>query len=188
MFKSFEFCLPTKFDAVPDRPGLAPRDQVRRLPAAAHLMKAASISSNGAEAIGDVRRTTLVCNHTYCARNRTVNSAQHRERVMDITALLPNLIFWAAIVGSLLIIGTTIMGGIAFYKGKETADAFATIIQHGNMLQMLAVALIIVAVIGLALLDKINAEAVVSILSGIAGYVLGGVTGRMGARHAGAGK
>jgi hypothetical protein len=100
---------------------------------------------------------------------------------MDINALpLPNLIFWAGIVGGLFVIGTSIMGVIAFYKGKDTADAFTALIQHGNMLQMLAVAMIIAAVVGLGLLDKINAEAVVSILSGIAGYVLGGVAGRMG--------
>ncbi len=41
---------------------------------------------------------------------------------------------------------------------------------------MLAVVMIIMAAVGLRLLDKITPEAVVSMLSGIAGYVLGGVS------------
>jgi hypothetical protein len=99
---------------------------------------------------------------------------------MDINALpLKELIYATGIVGGLTFIGSTIMGGIAFYKGKETDDEFIALIWHGHLLQMFAVALIIVAAIGLRLLDKIDAQAAVSILSGIAGYVLGGVTGRM---------
>jgi hypothetical protein len=48
------------------------------------------------------------------------------------------------------------------------------LIQRANVIQMLAVVLIILAACGLRIMDKINAEAVVSILSGVAGYVLGG--------------
>jgi hypothetical protein len=41
---------------------------------------------------------------------------------------------------------------------------------------MLAVILIIVAAVVLRMANAINSEAIVSILSGVAGYVLGGVT------------
>jgi hypothetical protein len=54
---------------------------------------------------------------------------------MDINALpLPNLISWAGIVGGLFVIGTSIMGVIAFYKGKVGTEQFccAIIFQCSN--------------------------------------------------------
>jgi hypothetical protein len=94
---------------------------------------------------------------------------------MDATAL-PNLALYGTIVGALVVIGLTVMGSIAFWKTeKDPAASFSLLIQRANITQMLAVVMIIMAAVGLRLLDKINAEAVVSLLSGIAGYVLGGV-------------
>ena len=92
---------------------------------------------------------------------------------MDGTAL-PNLPLYGTIVGSLVVLALGIMGAIAFWNGKESADAFSTLIERANIVQMLTVVMIIMAAVGLRLLDKITPEAVVSMLSGIAGYVLGG--------------
>jgi len=89
--------------------------------------------------------------------------------------VFPNLPLYGTIVGCFVVAALAVMGGIAFYKGKDTAEAFTTLIQRANIIQMLAVVMIIMAAVGLRLLDKITPEAVVSILSGIAGYVLGGV-------------
>ena len=87
----------------------------------------------------------------------------------------PTIVFYVAIVTCVMVVGATIIGGIAFWKSdKGAARTFSILVQRANVVQMLAVVLIILAACGLRIMDKINAEAVVSILSGVAGYVLGG--------------
>jgi hypothetical protein len=91
--------------------------------------------------------------------------------------LLPVIALYVTIAVGIVIAGATIVGGIAFWRAeKGTAKTFSLLIQRANFLQMLAVVLIILAAVGLRLADKIGAEAVVSLLSGVAGFVLGGVT------------
>jgi uncharacterized Tic20 family protein len=91
-------------------------------------------------------------------------------------AALTTLAFYATIMVVAIVACTTIVGGIAFWRAqKEQAKTFSLLLQRANALQMLAVILIIVAAVVLRIGNGISAEAIVSILSGIAGYVLGGV-------------
>ena len=86
---------------------------------------------------------------------------------------------WAlyALIGALAFAAClTIIGSIAFWKTeKGAAKTFSLLLERSNVLQMLTVILIVAAATLLRLADAINSEAIVSILSGIAGYVLGGV-------------
>jgi hypothetical protein len=89
----------------------------------------------------------------------------------------PTIVLYVAIVAGLIVIGLTVVGGIAFWRTeKGSARTFSLLFERANVIQMLAVLLIILAATGLRIMDKIGAEALVSLLSGIAGYVLGGVS------------
>jgi hypothetical protein len=94
---------------------------------------------------------------------------------MDINLLIPKLALYVSIVSAIAVIGIAVTGAIAAWKG--TGESFGTILQRANIVQMLTIVTIIIAACTLRVVDKIDSEAVVSILSGIAGYVLGG-TGR----------
>jgi hypothetical protein len=96
--------------------------------------------------------------------------------IVDPTVLI-TLALYATIMVAVIVLGTTIVGGIAFWRSKQgQARTFSLLLQRANALQMLAVILIIVAAVVLRMANAINSEAIVSILSGVAGYVLGGVT------------
>ncbi len=86
-------------------------------------------------------------------------------------------VVWAiVIVLALAISAFTIVGGIAFYRaGQGQAKSFGLMFERGNFLRLAAAVLIILATILLAALGKLTAEGVASILSGVAGYVLGGM-------------
>ncbi len=86
-------------------------------------------------------------------------------------------VVWAiVIVISLATISFTIVGGIAFFRaGQGQAKSFGLMFERGNFLRMATAVLIILATILLAALGKLTAEGVASILSGVAGYVLGGM-------------
>jgi hypothetical protein len=75
---------------------------------------------------------------------------------------------------SILAVGGTVVGLAAFYKtGRGGAKTFGYIFSRGNLLKLLiAMAIVLIAAV-LNIIGKIGAEAVVSILSGIASYVLG---------------
>lgn len=69
----------------------------------------------------------------------------------------------------------TIVGGIAFSKTtKGAAKSFGLLFQRGNFLRIATVMFVVLAVIFLSLLGGLN-EGAVSVLSGVAGYVLGGL-------------
>jgi hypothetical protein len=99
--------------------------------------------------------------------------AETWEMAMDPKILPPDIALYALIFGGF--VTAALVGAIAFYKGKDTAQEFTLLVQRANITQMVAIVLIILAAAGLRILDKISAEAVVSILSGVAGYVLGAV-------------
>jgi phosphatidylglycerophosphate synthase len=99
------------------------------------------------------------------------------------TATLASLAFHATLMVIAITAGTTIVGAIAFWRAESgQAETFSVLLERANALQMLAVILIIVAAVVLRLTNAIGAEAVVSILSGVAGYVLGRVKSKPSGR------
>jgi hypothetical protein len=60
----------------------------------------------------------------------------------------------------------------------DAANALVNILHHAEGLQMLTVLVIGISAFLLRLLDQISADAAVSALTGIAGFVLGGFTRR----------
>jgi hypothetical protein len=92
------------------------------------------------------------------------------------TELLISLARYATIMVAIVVLGTTIVGSIAFWKTqKGAATTFSLLLQRASALQMLTVILIVVAACALRLIDAINSEAVISLLSGVAGFVLGNI-------------
>lgn len=80
----------------------------------------------------------------------------------------------AILMLSILIFG--IMGSIAFWKTeKGAAKSFGLMFQRGNFLRISTVVLVVVAVIFLGTIGTIQENGIVAILSGVAGYVLGGM-------------
>lgn len=81
--------------------------------------------------------------------------------------------FWALCV---LAVCFTILGAISFMRSKVgTAKSFTRLLERAEAVKLSAVILIVLAVTLLALLGRIDSQGVVGILSGIAGYVLGGL-------------
>jgi hypothetical protein len=85
------------------------------------------------------------------------------------------IFLFATIMVGTVVAGATIVGSIAFFKtDKGAAKTFSLLIQRAGALQMITVMTIVVGACLLAFAGKISAEGITSILSGIAGYVLGG--------------
>lgn len=88
---------------------------------------------------------------------------------------LTDVALYATVCLVTIVIGLTVVGAIAFYQAKSgQAKTFSLLIQRAGALQLITVLTIIVGACLLTVLGKINSEGIVSILSGIAGYVLGG--------------
>ncbi len=90
---------------------------------------------------------------------------------------LKETIIWS--ISAIILLSITVfgvMGSIAFSKtGKGAAKSFGLMFQRGNFLRIATVVLIVVAVIFLAVTGFIKENGIVAILSGVAGYVLGGL-------------
>ena len=86
-------------------------------------------------------------------------------------------VIWAVvIILSFGFVSFTVVGGIAFFRaGQGQAKSFGLMFERGNFLRLATAVLIILATVLLAALGKLTAEGVASILSGVAGYVLGGL-------------
>ncbi|MFZ3384696.1 MAG: hypothetical protein WA144_12290 [Candidatus Methanoperedens sp.] len=77
---------------------------------------------------------------------------------------------------SILTVGFCIVGGIAFYNTQQgTAKTFSLLIQRANALRLITVFSIVMVSALLALTGIIDGNGVIAILSGIVGYVLGGI-------------
>ena len=88
----------------------------------------------------------------------------------------------SAIYIGILAIGFSSVGVIAVWRaGKDGASEFFKMFERLQVLQLLTVMLVIASATVLALLGILNSNGVTSILSGVAGYVLGGLN-RPGAR------
>lgn len=83
-----------------------------------------------------------------------------------------------------IVTAITIVGSIAFFRStRGSAKTFSLLLQRAGALQLVTVMTIIAGACILTIIGKINSEGIVSILSGIAGYVLGGIP-RGGLGHA----
>jgi predicted membrane channel-forming protein YqfA (hemolysin III family) len=84
---------------------------------------------------------------------------------------------WAVVIlVGISITAFAVIGGIAFFRsGQGQAKSFGLLFERGNFLRLGTAVLIILASILLAAIDKLTSEGVASILSGVAGYVLGGI-------------
>jgi hypothetical protein len=96
-------------------------------------------------------------------------------------------IIWALVVlFGMAILGFTIVGSIAFYRSSAgQAKSFGLLFQRGNFLRLGTVVLVVLAVILLALAGKLT-EGAAAVLSGVAGYVLGGLERQQGNSKGGA--
>ena len=72
-----------------------------------------------------------------------------------------------------LIAGTCIGFSILFWKNQDISDVYK-LFDSFELAKLLAIVLIVLAVTVLAIKGIVQGDAVVAILSGIAGYVLGG--------------
>lgn len=86
---------------------------------------------------------------------------------------------WIALLAvAIVAIAFVILGVVAFKKVPNPynpAYTFSLMFERAKTLQMITVILIVIAAAFLALLRLIDSNGVVGILSGIAGYVLGGL-------------
>ncbi len=87
------------------------------------------------------------------------------------------IIYSSVLLCTVGIFAFTIIAGIAFYKtGQGGAKSFGLLFERGNFLRIITTVLIIQATILLSAIDKLQSEGAASILSGVAGYVLGGIS------------
>lgn len=96
---------------------------------------------------------------------------------------LQTVVLGLVVLFGLAIVAFAVVGGIAFYRaGQGQAKSFGLLFERGNFLRLATAVLIILAAILLAAINKLNPEGVAAILSGVAGYVLGGMD-RKNAEH-----
>jgi len=82
--------------------------------------------------------------------------------------------FTAVLLTALVVFG--VVGGVAFSKiERGGGKSFGLLFSRGNFLRIFTVVLCIFAVVVLATSGKLN-EGAVAVISGIAGFVLGGVS------------
>ena len=86
------------------------------------------------------------------------------------------LINSASLLVALIAGGFTLVGAVAVWRSeKNGALAFFRIFERMQVLQLLTVMLVIASATILALLGILNSNGITGILSGVAGYVLGGL-------------
>jgi hypothetical protein len=98
-----------------------------------------------------------------------------------------HFVFWMfALMSSgvlLTITGFIIIGVIVIKKNDPaTTRTFLDLFSKGDVLKLLTVAGVLFVIIALAFAKIIQGEVVASILSGVTGYVLGGLSGGKGTR------
>ncbi len=92
------------------------------------------------------------------------------------TANVISMINATALPVGILAVGFTLVGVIGVWRaGKEGAPAFFRMIERLQVLQLLTVMLVIASATVLAMLGLLNSNGITGILSGVAGYVLGGL-------------
>ena len=97
-----------------------------------------------------------------------------------MTFVLELMAIFGATISVITICGT-VVARVAFNKTEgDAARSLAIMLNHAGGLQTLTVLVIGMSAFLLRLLDQISADAAVSALTGIAGFVLGGFTRRQG--------
>jgi hypothetical protein len=103
----------------------------------------------------------------------------------DVTALIEIARLSAALMG-LVIIALGGIGIAGFLKAPETfSNVVFALIQSGSLIRMATALVIVSGIVGLRVLDKVSGEAAIAALSGIAGYILGGVRTPLQVAHSG---
>src|SRR5437867_1427507 len=91
------------------------------------------------------------------------------QNVVDLTHA-------AAWVVGVLVAGLSVVGAVAVWKTEiNAAWAFFRMMERIQVLKMLTVMMVIASATVLALLGLIESSGAIGILSGVAGYVLGGL-------------
>lgn len=100
------------------------------------------------------------------------------DSVANITsANVIALINSSAMLVGILAFGFTLVGAVAVWRaGQHGALAFFRMFERLQVLQLLTVMLVIASATVLALLGIIDSNGITGILSGVAGYVLGGLS------------
>ena len=92
---------------------------------------------------------------------------------------LDRLALYAVIGMGIVAVCAAAVAIVAFWKDKNASvKDFVEIAKFGGALRLLTVGLVVFTATFLTLADKIRGEAVVAIISGVAGYVLGGLIQR----------
>lgn len=82
-------------------------------------------------------------------------------------------------ITAIILFGITVFGIVGYMAFKKTdkgaAKSFSLLSQRGNFLKIATVIFVVIATIFLALVDIIKENGVIAILSGVVGYVLGGL-------------
>lgn len=87
-----------------------------------------------------------------------------------------DLINAAAVIVGIVALGFSIVGAIAvWHAGKQGAGSFFRMFERLQVLQLLTVMMVIAAATLLALFGILDSNGITGILSGVAGYVLGGL-------------
>jgi hypothetical protein len=92
---------------------------------------------------------------------------------MDQTVII-ELARLTAIVSVIIVVAATAIIVTGAIKAPETAASVILAVRPGSVVRMVTVISIVVVIFGLRVMDKISADAAISSLSGIAGYILGG--------------
>lgn len=101
------------------------------------------------------------------------------------TADVIGLIQSSAILVAIVSVGFSLVGAIAMWRaGQHGALAFFRMFERLQVLQLLTVMLVIASATILALLGLVDSNGIVGILSGVAGYVLGGLNRAVPAKAA----
>jgi hypothetical protein len=100
----------------------------------------------------------------------------HTQVTPDLLSFIITLAELGLIGFGIIIAGAAVVYSILFWKGNLSGASIAKILQQTDIPKLATIILIVLAASLLGLLGIIAGEAVIALLSGIAGYVLGNRT------------
>ena len=91
------------------------------------------------------------------------------------TAFITSVMWYGFLSVAFIATGATIIGSIAFWRASSgQAKTFSLLIQRADATRLITIMLIIIVAFVLSLLGRVDSSATITLLSGVAGYVLGG--------------